>query len=187
MAPVATKERRPAEGDRSGGAVRIIKKYPNRRLYDTTISSYITLEDVRRLVLEHTSFCVRDAKSNEDITRNILLQIIVDREEGGEPMFTTEVLQQIIRFYGDTLHGMVAAYLDKSMRVFVKQQKSLREQMHSVVSGDPVAFMRELTEQNMQLWREMQQGLFGVKLPGAPRPRRKKAKDEDPPAGKQGS
>lgn len=143
--------------------MRIIKKYPNRRLYDTAISSYITLEDVRRLVLSHTEFCVRDAKTNEDITRNILLQIIVEREEGGEPIFSTDVLQQIIRFYGDALQGMIASYLDKSMKLFVRQQNALRQQMQSVVSGDPIAFMRELTEQNVSLWKEIQEGFFRTK------------------------
>lgn len=143
----------------------MIKKYPNRRLYDTAISSYITLEDVQRLVLSHIDFRVTDAKTGEDITRNILLQIIVEREEGGEPIFSTDVLQQIIRFYGDALQGMIASYLDKSMNLFVKQQHALRQQMQNVVSGDPIAFMRELTEQNISLWKEIQEGFFRSKRP----------------------
>lgn len=147
----------------SADEVRMIKKYPNRRLYDTAISSYITLEDVQRLVLSHIDFRVIDAKTGEDITRNILLQIIVEREEGGEPIFSTDVLQQIIRFYGDALQGMIASYLDKSMNLFVKQQHALRQQMQNVVSGDPIAFMRELTEQNISLWKEIQEGFFRAK------------------------
>ncbi|MFZ0257810.1 MAG: polyhydroxyalkanoate synthesis repressor PhaR [Gammaproteobacteria bacterium] len=143
----------------------MIKKYPNRRLYDTAISSYITLEDVQRLVLSHIDFRVTDAKTGEDITRNILLQIIVEREEGGEPIFSTDVLQQIIRFYGDALQGMIASYLDKSMNLFVKQQHALRQQMQNVVSGDPISFMRELTEQNVSLWKEIQEGFFRTKRP----------------------
>lgn len=152
-------------GPDSGSAdeIRMIKKYPNRRLYDTAISSYITLEDVQRLVLSHIDFRVTDAKSGEDITRNILLQIIVEREEGGEPIFSTDVLQQIIRFYGDALQGMIASYLDKSMNIFVKQQHALRQQMQNVVSGDPIAFVRELTEQNISLWKEIQEGFFRTK------------------------
>ncbi len=141
----------------------MIKKYPNRRLYDTAISSYITLEDVQRLVLSHIDFRVTDAKTGDDITRNILLQIIVEREEGGEPIFSTDVLQQIIRFYGDALQGMIASYLDKSMNLFVKQQHTLRQQVQNVVVGDPIAFMRELTEQNISLWKEIQEGFFRAK------------------------
>jgi polyhydroxyalkanoate synthesis repressor PhaR len=151
----------PESSDRLGSEVRIIKKYPNRRLYDTAISSYITLEDVRQLVLAHTDFCVRDAKTNEDITRTILLQIIVEREEGGEPIFSTDVLQQIIRFYGDALQGMMASYLDKSMKLFVRQQHALRQQMQNVVVRDPIAFMREVTEQNLSLWKEIQESFLG--------------------------
>lgn len=141
----------------------MIKKYPNRRLYDTAISSYITLDDVQRLVLSHIEFRVTDAKTGEDITRNILLQIIVEREEGGEPIFSTDVLQQIIRFYGDALQGMIASYFDKSVNLFVKQQHALRQQMQNVVSGDPIAFMRELAEQNTSLWKEIQEGFFRTK------------------------
>ena len=140
--------------------LRIIKKYPNRRLYDTTISSYITLEDVRRLVRAHTAFCVKDAKTNEDLTRNILLQIIIEQEEGGQPIFTTEVLQQVIRFYGDALQGMIASYLDRSLSVFVEQQNAMREQLQNVVAGEPLSFIRELTEQNISVWQEMQESFL---------------------------
>ena len=140
---------------REPGQPRVIKKYPNRRLYDTDISSYITLEDVRKLVLEQVPFCVRDAKSNEDITRSILLQIILEREEDGEPIFSTEVLEQIIRFYGDTLQGMIASYLEKSLMLFVEQQGRIRDQMQNVMTGDPLAFMREVTEQNLNMWQSV--------------------------------
>jgi polyhydroxyalkanoate synthesis repressor PhaR len=95
---------------------RIIKKYPNRRLYDTAVSSYITLEDVKQLVLERADFHVIDARTNTDITRGILLQIISEQEEQGNPIFTTEVLAHIIRFYGDTLQGMMGNYLEKSCK-----------------------------------------------------------------------
>ena len=129
---------------------RIIKKYPNRRLYDTEISSYITLEDVRRLVLEHEDFCVQDAKSKRDITRSILLQIILEREEDGEPIFTEPVLKEIIRFYGDSLQGMMTSYLEK-----------WRGQMANVMVADPLAIMRDVAEQNLALWKEMQEGFLG--------------------------
>jgi polyhydroxyalkanoate synthesis repressor PhaR len=140
---------------------RIIKKYPNRRLYDTEISSYITLEDVRRLVLEHEDFCVQDAKSKRDITRSILLQIILEREEDGEPIFTEPVLKEIIRFYGDSLQGMMTSYLEKSLKLFVEQQEKWRGQMANVMTGDPLAIMRDVAEQNLAMWKEMQEGFLG--------------------------
>ena len=88
--------------------IRIIKKYPNRRLYDTTTSSYITLEDVKKLVLDQTEFKVQDAKTKEDLTRSILLQIILEEESGpGSPMFSSDVLSKIIRFYGHAMQGMI--------------------------------------------------------------------------------
>ena len=136
---------------------RIIKKYPNRRLYDTAISSYITLEDVRRLVLEHASFQVRDARSNEDITRGILLQIIIEQEADGEPIFSVNVLEQIIRLYGDTMQGMVTNWFERSLKLFREQQETVREQMQTVMTGDPVSFMRGITEQNLNMWKEMQE------------------------------
>ena len=149
-------------GREASGAegLRIIKKYPNRRLYDTEISSYITLEDVRKLVLAQVPFCVRDAKSQDDITRSILLQIILEQEEDGDPIFSEQVLSQIIRFYGDSLQGMITSYFERSMKLFVDQQQRMQEQVHNVISGDPLSFMRELTEQNLTLWKEMQEGFF---------------------------
>lgn len=155
---------------------RVIKKYPNRRLYDTAISSYITLEDVRRLVLEGAEFCIQDARSKEDITRSILLQIIMEQEEDGEPIFSTEVLQQIIRFYGDTLQGMITSYLEKSVQLFVNQQSGLRDRMQDAVLGNPITFVRDLTEQNLNLWREMQEGFFRAAVPKSPEPRPEKSK-----------
>ncbi len=140
---------------------RIIKKYPNRRLYDTEISSYITLEDVRQLVLEHEDFCVQDAKSKRDITRSILLQIILEREEDGEPIFTEPVLKEIIRFYGDSLQGMMTSYLEKSLKLFVEQQEKWRGRMANAMVGDPLAIMRDVAEQNLALWKEMQEGFLG--------------------------
>ena len=143
-------------------AVRIIKKYPNRRLYDTEISSYITLGDVRELVLEHVSFQVVDAKSKEDITRSVLLQIIFEQEEDGEPIFSTQTLEQIVRFYGDDMQSMVSSYLEKSLLLFVEQQSGLRQQMATVMRGDPLTLMRDITEQNMTLWRDIQENFLGT-------------------------
>lgn len=153
---------------------RIIKKYPNRRLYDTEISSYITLEDVRQLVLEHVDFSVQDAKTKKDITRSILLQIILEREEDGEPIFSEPVLEEIIRFYGDSLQGMMTSYLEKSLKLFVEQQEKWRGQMASVMTGDPLAIMRDVAEQNLAMWKEMQEGFLGAST-GA----RKSKRDRD--------
>src|SRR5690606_21057616 len=104
-------------------ATRIIKKYPNRRLYDTEISSYITIEDVRQLIVDGEDFEVRDAKSGNDLTRSVLLQIIAEQESDGEPVLSTQLLSQIIRFYGDSLQGFMGSYLERSMQVFLDQQQ----------------------------------------------------------------
>ncbi len=134
---------------------RIIKKYPNRRLYDTAISSYITLEDVKLLVLERTPFRVVDARTHADISRSILLQIISEQEEQGNPIFTTDLLAHIIRFYGDTLQGMMGNYLEKSLQAFIDQQQLVREQMRNFMGKNPLTMMSELAEHNLSLWQTM--------------------------------
>lgn len=139
---------------------RIIKKYPNRRLYDTAISSYITLEDVKCLVLEYEKFRVIDAKTKDDITRSILLQIISEEEEQGSPIFTTEVLAHIIRFYGDTLQGMMGTYLEKSLQSFVDQQHLVREQMDNFMGKNPLTMITELAEHNLSIWQSMNERLY---------------------------
>jgi len=103
-------------------ATRLIKKYPNRRLYDTQTSAYITLADVKQLVLGNESFRVVDAKSGEDLTRSILLQIILEEEAGGAPLFSSPMLAQIIRFYGHAMQGMMGAYLEKTMQEQMQAQ-----------------------------------------------------------------
>jgi polyhydroxyalkanoate synthesis repressor PhaR len=116
--------------------IRIIKKYPNRRLYDTTTSSYITLEDVKKLVLEQVEFKVEDAKTKDDLTRSILLQIILDEESGdGAPMFSSDVLSKIIRFYGNAMQGMMGNYLEKNIQTFIEIQKKLQEQSSAIYGG----------------------------------------------------
>ena len=144
----------------SGEEPRIIKKYPNRRLYDTTISSYITLDDVKSLVMEHVKFRIQDAKTGQDITRSILLQIILEQEEEGEPIFSSEVLAQLIRFYGDTLQGIVANYFERSLVLFAKQQQELQEKMYN-----PLSFMTDIADQNINLWKDMQDSFFRATLP----------------------
>ncbi|MFT4248601.1 MAG: polyhydroxyalkanoate synthesis repressor PhaR [Pseudomonas sp.] len=136
--------------------LRIIKKYPNRRLYDTEISSYITIEDVRQLIIDGEEFEVRDAKSGEDLTRTVLLQIIAGQESDGEPMLSTQLLSQIIRFYGDSLQGFMGNYLERSMQVFLDQQQQFRQQMGNLLGQTPWAMMNQLTERNLELWQEFQ-------------------------------
>lgn len=140
-------------------AKRIIKKYPNRRLYDTEISSYITLEEVRQLVLDNEDFEVRDAKSGEDLTRSVLLQIISEHEDKGQPMLSPQLLSQIIRFYGDSLQGFMGNYLERSMQLFLEQQQQFRSQMGGMLGQTPWAMLNQLTERNMALWKDFQQNL----------------------------
>ena len=141
-------------------ALRIIKKYPNRRLYDTEISSYITLEEVRQLVLEDEEFEVRDAKSGENLTRSVLLQIISEYEDRGEPMFTTRLLSQIIRFYGDSLQGFMGGYLERSLQIFLDQQQQFRSQLNNIIGQTPWSMLNDLTERNVDLWKSLQQGFL---------------------------
>ncbi len=142
--------------------VRIIKKYPNRRLYDTEISSYITLEDVRQLIIDNENFQVRDAKSGEDLTRAVLLQIIAEHEQDGQPMLSTELLSQIIRFYGDSLQGFMGSYLERSMQTFLEQQSQFRSQLNNLIGQTPWSMLNQLTERNMDVWKSFQQGLLGT-------------------------
>ena len=146
---------------------RTIKKDPNRRLYHTAISSYITLEDVKKLVLERAQFHVIDARSGEDITRGILLQIISEQEEQGNPIFTTEVLAHIIRFYGDTLQGMMGNYLERSLQSFVDQQHLFREQMRDFMGKNPLTMISDLTERNLSIWRSMNEHFYRFQSSGA--------------------
>lgn len=118
--------------------VRIIKKYPNRRLYDTASSSYITLIDVKRLVLDHVDFRVVDAKSNEDLTRSILLQIILEEESGGVPIFSSTMLSQIIRFYGHAMQGMMGSFLEKNIQTFIELQQRLQDQSRALYGDNPM-------------------------------------------------
>ncbi|HMM77700.1 MAG TPA: polyhydroxyalkanoate synthesis repressor PhaR [Gammaproteobacteria bacterium] len=148
---------------------RVIKKYPNRRLYDTNESKYVTLSDVRKLVLEETPFCVIDKKTGEDITRNILLQIIIEQEEGGEPMFSTDALQQMIGFYGNSARSLAGDFLRSSVHLFYEQQKQLQEQMTNAMQMNPVSSLfADAAKRNMELWQKMQEnfvkgGFYGKK------------------------
>ena len=133
----ASKRPRPAQGENGGSAagVRVLKKYPNRRLYDTQASCYITLADVKAMVLEGDPFEVRDAKTGEDLTRSILLQIILEEESGGVPLFTTQMLAQIIRFYGHSMQGLMGAMIEKNLQAFVDLQAQLVENSKGLMGG----------------------------------------------------
>ena len=141
---------------------RVIKKYPNRRLYDTAISSYITLEDVRQLVMDEEEFEVRDAKTGIDLTRSVLLQIISENEGQGQPMFTTKLLSQMIRFYGDSMQGFMGNYLERSLQIFMDQQQQFRDQLGNLMGRTPWSMLNDLAERNMDLWNNMQQGLLNA-------------------------
>ena len=116
---------------------RIIKKYPNRRLYDTETSAYITLTEVKGLVLQYQEFQVQDAKTGEDLTRSILLQIILEEESGGVPMFTTDMLANIIRYYGHSMQGLMGSYLERSIHAFHEAQKRFQEQAQVLIPKVP--------------------------------------------------
>lgn len=134
---------------------RIIKKYPNRRLYDTAISSYITLADVKRLVLDRVDFEVVDAKTKSDLTRSILLQIIAEEEEGGEPIFSSELLAQLIRAYGGNMQTMLTSYLEKSMELWADQQRVFRERTRSFMGNNPMTMLTQFAERNLAMWQAM--------------------------------
>lgn len=139
--------------------VRIIKKYPNRRLYDTELSSYVTLEDVRQLIVEGEAFEVRDARSGNDLTRSVLLQILAEHEDIGQPIFSTQLLTTVIRFYGDSLQGIIGSYLERSIQVFSEQQQQLRGTLNNLVVQTPWTLLNQLADRNMEIWKGVQQGI----------------------------
>ncbi len=139
---------------------RIIKKYPNRRLYDTEESRYITLADVRRLVLDKVDFTVIDKKSGDDITRSILLQVISEQEQQGEPIMSQDFLSQIIRAYSGAMPNFVSTYLEQSLKLFLTQQKQVRSQVKRVVGVDPVAAVADVTQRNYARWKSVQEEIF---------------------------
>ncbi len=144
------------KGEAAAGAERIIKKYPNRRLYDTRTSGYITLTEIKQLVMEGAPFVVRDAKTSEDLTRSILLQIILEEEAGGSPMFSTSVLSNIIRFYGHAMQGFMGGYLEKNIQSLQEVQTKLAEQSKGLSP--------EMWTQFMSMQTPMMQGLVTQNL-----------------------
>ena len=139
--------------------LRLIKKYPNRRLYDTKTSSYITLADVKQMVLKQEEFQVVDAKSGDDLTRQILLQIILEEESGGMPLFSSDLLSQLIRSYGNAMQGMMGSYLERNIRAFQDIQKALQEQSQRMY-GDNSRASQDLWAQFMNLQGPAMQSLM---------------------------
>src|SRR4051794_21772845 len=159
---MASSPQQPHEFRESKGEnpLRLIKKYPNRRLYDTKTSSYITLADVKQMVLKQEEFQVVDAKSGDDLTRAILLQIILEEEStGGLPMFSSDLLSQLIRFYGNAMQGVMGAYLEKNLRAFQDMQKTLQDQS-SRMYGDNSRASQDLWAQFMNLQGPAMQSLM---------------------------
>jgi polyhydroxyalkanoate synthesis repressor PhaR len=147
---------------------RVIKKYPNRRLYDTVESRYITLADVRKLVVDRIDFVVIDKKSQNDITRSILLQVIAEQEQSGEPVMSRDFLSHIIRTYGGSLHGMIGSYLEQSVKLFVAQQREMRDRGKSF-GGEFTDAMASLANRNYQRWRSVQDEIYSTLVRAAGR------------------
>jgi polyhydroxyalkanoate synthesis repressor PhaR len=138
---------------------RVIKKYPNRRLYDTHTSSYITLTEIKQLVMQHEEFAVVDAKTAQDLTRSILLQIILEEEANGSPMFTAPVLANIIRFYGHAMQGLMGGYIEKNIQTLMDLQVPMVPLVPNVLGGSVFTQMQE----QMQKQAEQFLGTFGLK------------------------
>lgn len=139
---------------------RVIKKYPNRRLYDTVESRYITLADIRRLVMDKVDFVVIDKKTQVDITRAILLQVIAEQEHSGEPLMSQDFLSQVIRCYGSAMHGVVGSYLEQSLKLLGGQQQQMRDHMRDVMGPDACDSIARLAKSNLERWRSVQDEIF---------------------------
>ncbi|HZF17460.1 MAG TPA: polyhydroxyalkanoate synthesis repressor PhaR [Steroidobacteraceae bacterium] len=160
---------------------RVIKKYPNRRLYDTVESRYITLADIRRLVVERIDFVVIDKKSQEDITRAILLQVISEQEHQGEPLMSQDFLSQVIRSYGGAMQGVVGSYLEQSLKLFNTQQQQIRDRVKSMVGVDPIDSVAGFAQKNYQRWRSVQDEIFRTLMNAAGKGREESEGDKPPP------
>ena len=145
---------------------RTIKKYANRRLYDTTASRHVTLDGIRQLVATGEDVVVIDDTNGEDITRNILMQIIAEQEQGGRPILSTDMLMQIIRFYGNPMQSMMTQFLEQSVEAFISQQKVWQDQFREAVSNTPLAAMQSMASRNLEMWNEFQKTFLEAMTPG---------------------
>lgn len=150
---------------------RVIRKYANRRLYDPSESRHLTLEEVRQLIVAGEKVRVEDAKTGEDLTRSILLQIIVEREEAGRPLLSAELLEQLIRFYGGAMQDFLATYLERSVGAFVDQQERFQDQVLEMMKETPMGTLGQLAEQNLNTWKALQESFFA---PGNAQAQKKK-------------
>jgi polyhydroxyalkanoate synthesis repressor PhaR len=147
---------------------RVIKKYPNRRLYDTVESRYITLADIRRLVMEKVDFVVIDKKTQEDITRSILLQVISEQEHVGEPLMSQDFLAQVIRSYGGAMQTFVGSYLEQSLKLLASQQQQMRDNMRGVMGDETYDAIATVTQRNFERWRAIQDEIFKAMSSASP-------------------
>jgi len=147
---------------------RTIKKYPNRRLYDTLESRYITLHDVRKLVIDRVDITVVDKQTQQDITRSILLQVIAEQEHGGEHLMSRDFLSQVIRCYGGTLQGLVGSYLEQSLKLFTSEQREASQASMLPLEGDSAESLNSLAQRNYQHWRSVQEEIHRTLLGATP-------------------
>lgn len=144
---------------------RTIKKYANRRLYDTQASRHVTLDGIRQLVAAGEDVVVVDDTTGQDITRSILLQVISEQEQGGRPILSADMLKQIIRFYGNPLQELMAGYLERSVEVFLNQQKTLQDQIQKSLGMTPFASMQGLAARNVEAWNQWQRTFLDMLTP----------------------
>jgi polyhydroxyalkanoate synthesis repressor PhaR len=166
-------------------AERLIKKYANRRLYDASQSRHITLDDIRSMVIAGERVKVVEDKTNEDITRLILLQVIADQEQFGRPILSTQLLESLIRFYGNSLQGFLSTYLEKSVETFMRQQEAVQSQLARMMTNAPLSAMSELTRHNLELWGKMQESMLAAFNPTSappPAPKPNGATEPDDPS-----
>jgi polyhydroxyalkanoate synthesis repressor PhaR len=161
----------------------VIKKYANRRLYHTGTSTYVTLDDLARMVKAGEEFVVTDAKTGEDITRAVLGQIIFEQEGRGQHLLPIAFLRQLIRFYGDSMQAVLPSYLESSLSSFTRNQEQLREQMTRAFKGNPLTLVEEQTRRNMEMFSEAMRMLTPF-APGAASsaPSQRAGKDASKPA-----
>src|SRR5260221_7668547 len=165
---------------------RVIRKYANRRLYDATASRHVTLEDLRRLIAAGERVQVVDDRTGEDLTRAVLLQIISEQEQFGTPVLTVQLLEGIIRFYGNPVQDMLSRYLEQSLGTVMQQQRSVQAQMAKAMEG-PLAPLAELTRQNMEMWSRMQPSMLSALNPQAGEPATSAAPGPEEPGGDEDS
>lgn len=144
---------------------RTIKKYANRRLYDTQASRHVTLDGIRQLVAGGEDVVVIDDTTGQDITRSILLQVIAEQEQGGRPILSADMLKHIIRFYGNPLQDLMGGYLERSVEIFMNQQRVLQEQIQKTMGMTPFGTMQNLAQKNLEAWSQLQKTFLDAMTP----------------------